>query len=84
MADSVEPMDLGSWLESLGAPESIMGVLPKELRDIDITSVLKMLAAVNTPTFGSLSVETVADSSWGTTLDGTPESAIQWLPIVRD
>ncbi len=84
MADSVEPMDLGSWLESLGAPDSIMGVLPKEFRDIDITSVLKMLAAVNTPPFGSMSVETAADSESDTTWEGTPESAIQWLPVVRD
>lgn len=84
MADSVEPMDLGSWLESLGAPDTILGVLPKELRDIDITSVLKMLAAVNPPTFASFGVATASDSESGQVSSGTSESAIHWLPIVRD
>jgi hypothetical protein len=84
MADSVEPMDLGSWLESLGAPDTIMGVLPKELRDIDITSVLKMLAAVNPPTLGSIGVETASNSESGQVPSGASESAIHWLPIVRD
>lgn len=80
MADSVEPKDLGEWLASLGTPDTIMSVLPKELRDIDVSSVLKMLATVNAPSFGSVSVETASTTK---TRD-TPESGIQWLPIVRD
>lgn len=80
MADSIEPMDLETWLASLGAPESIMSILPKELREIDVTSVMKMLATVNAPSFGSISVETVAVNS--SSVD--PDSQIQWLPVVRD
>lgn len=80
MADSVEPRDLGEWLASLGAPESITNVLPKELRDIDVSSVLKVLSNVNTSTFGSITVETAPV----TAAVDSPESGIQWLPIVRD
>ncbi len=80
MADSVEPRDLGEWLASLGAPESITNVLPKELRDIDVSSVLKVLSSVNTSTFGSITVETAP----ATAAVDSPESGIQWLPIVRD
>jgi hypothetical protein len=80
VADSVEPRDLGEWLASLGAPESITNVLPQELRDIDVSSVLKVLSHVNAPTFGSITVETAP----ATAAVNSSESGIQWLPIVRD
>jgi hypothetical protein len=38
------------------------------------------LAAVNTPSFGSISVETASSNA----TIATPESGIHWLPIVRD
>ncbi|MCF8530068.1 MAG: hypothetical protein K9G05_07630 [Candidatus Nanopelagicales bacterium] len=72
MADSLMPENLGKWLSSLGAPDNLLGMLPQELRDLDVSSVLGML--------GSLGVETTTarpESEEGS-------ESIRWLPILRD
>jgi hypothetical protein len=74
MAESVEPTDLGSWLASIGAPESISSMLPKELRDLDVSSVLNMFSASDISRGESDSQPT----------DRPADRIIQWLPILRE
>ena len=74
MAESVEPTDLGSWLASIGAPESISSMLPKELRDLDVSSVLNM--------FGAIDISRGESDSQPT--DRPTDRIIQWLPILRE
>lgn len=80
MADAVEPSDLGSWLASLGAPDSLTGILPKEFREIDISSVVKLLATVNTLPPNTLNIESPSDQ----TSMFRERLEIRWLPIVLD
>jgi hypothetical protein len=74
MAESVEPTDLASWLASVGAPESITSLLPKELRDIDVGAVLNM--------FGGMDISRGESDSQPT--DWSSDRAIQWLPVLRE
>jgi len=80
VAEPLEPIDLGSWLASLGAPESFMGIVPQEVRDVDISSVLKMLGSVGSQGFGSLGMDVTSGSPDVETVN----SGIRWLPIMRD
>lgn len=80
--------DLGSWLASMGTPESLTNMIPKELRELDISSVFRMLGAVGSG--GSVTSEESnqpLNQVEGNDLFIPGENSdrcIQWLPIVRD
>ena len=70
--DKKSSSDLGSWLNSMGAPESITELVPSEITGIDIAPILSMLGGV-----GIKSGVRGADEG-----DATPDE-IRWLPILR-
>jgi hypothetical protein len=74
VADPAEPTDLGSWLINVGTPESLAGMLPKELRDLDVSAVLNMFSGID------IARGETDSQSMDTPLD----RSIHWLPIFRD
>jgi hypothetical protein len=61
-------------LKSFGAPESITGRLPQELRDLDVSAVIKMFS----------NVDLARGETGPSSVDQSVERSIQWLPIIRD
>ena len=64
--------DLGSWLNSMGAPASITELMPSEITGLDIAPIMSMLGGV-----GIKSGVRGANSG-----DAAPDE-IRWLPIVQ-
>jgi hypothetical protein len=69
------PMELASWLESLGTPSSITNLMPADLRSIDIGAFMRMLGGVGIETSSSHSNDPINSS--------LERQHIQWLPISR-
>ena len=70
--DKKSSSDLGSWLNSMGAPESVTELMPSEITGLDIAPILSMLGRVGIKSGvrGAQSGDATADE-------------IRWLPIVR-
>lgn len=89
MADAINPrepndggseaVDLMSWLTNLGAPDSLTSMLPKEIRAVDMTSVMAMIQSIPL-------VSDTVDSVFGQGGKSDPPAhlTITWLPITRD
>jgi hypothetical protein len=70
--DKKSSSDLGSWLNSMGAPASVTELMPSEITGLDIAPILSMLGGVGIKSGvrGAQSVDATADE-------------IRWLPIMR-
>ena len=64
--------DLGSWLTSMGAPESITDLMPSEITGLDLAPLIAMLGGVGVRSGvrNSADRKQLADS-------------IKWLPLDR-
>ena len=86
--DVNEPAELGDWLTSLGTPESLTNMIPKELRELDISSVFRMLGGVGaiTDTASGGTAEASAELEGGALPVGghAADRSIRWLPVIRD
>jgi hypothetical protein len=70
--DKKSSSDLGSWLNSMGAPASVTELMPSEITGLDIAPILSMLGGVGIKSGvrGSQASDATADE-------------IRWLPIMR-
>ena len=84
--------DLGSWLISLGAPESITGLMPSELTRLDIAPLLALFDGVGLNGSGLMGSGLMGSELGGVRvanglLDGAGGKAltdeIRWLPVIR-
>ena len=83
-----EPVsDLGSWLISMGAPESITGLMPSELTRLDIAPLLALFDGVGLNGSGLMGSELGGVGVTSGLLDGAGGKAltdeIRWLPVIR-
>jgi hypothetical protein len=70
--DKKPTSDLGSWLNSMGAPVSITELMPSEITGLDIAPLLTMLGGVG-----------IKSGVRGAHTGGSNVDEIRWLPIVR-
>ena len=84
--------DLGSWLISVGAPESITGLMPSELTRLDIAPLLALFDGVGLNGSGLMGSSLIGSELGGVgvtsgLLDGAGGKAltdeIRWLPVIR-
>lgn len=84
--------DLGSWLISMGAPESITGLMPSELTRLDIAPLLALFDGVGLNGSGLMGSGLMGSELGGVgvtsgLLDGAGGKAltdeIRWLPVIR-
>ena len=84
--------DLGSWLISMGAPESITGLMPSELTRLDIAPLLALFDGVGLNGSGLMGSGLMGSELGGVRvanglLDGAGGKAltdeIRWLPVIR-
>ena len=79
--------DLGSWLISMGAPESITGLMPSELTRLDIAPLLALFDGVGLNGSGLMGSELGGVRVANGLLDGAGGKAltdeIRWLPVIR-
>ena len=84
--------DLGSWLISVGAPESITGLMPSELTRLDIAPLLALFDGVGLNGSGLMGSGLMGSELGGVRvanglLDGAGGKAltdeIRWLPVIR-
>ena len=89
--------DLGSWLISMGAPESITGLMPSELTRLDIAPLLALFDGVGLNGSGLMGSGLMGSGLMGSELggvrvangllDGAGGKAltdeIRWLPVIR-
>ena len=93
-----EPVsDLGSWLISLGAPESITGLMPSEMAGLDIAPLVALLSGIGLSGSGLMGSGLMGSGLMGSELggvrvangllDGAGGKAltdeIRWLPVIR-
>ena len=88
-----EPVsDLGSWLISLGAPESITGLMPSEMAGLDIAPLVALLSGIGLSGSGLMGSGLMGSELGGVgvtsgLLDGAGGKAltdeIRWLPVIR-
>lgn len=84
--------DLGSWLSSLGAPQSITDLMPSEIAGLDIAPLLSLFngivlngsalmeSAMRGSELGGVGVKGgLRDATGGK----TSTDAIRWLPVIR-
>ena len=64
--------DLGSWLNSMGAPASITELMPTEIIGLDIANIMSMLGGVG-----------IKSGVRGANSGDTAPDEIRWLPIVH-
>ncbi|MFY9207693.1 MAG: hypothetical protein WAO33_01130 [Candidatus Nanopelagicales bacterium] len=64
--------DLGSWLTSMGAPESITDLMPSEITGLDLAPLIAMLGGVGVRS----GVRNAGDSE-------RLADSIKWLPLDR-
>ncbi len=69
--------DLGSWLISLGAPQSITELMPSEITGLDIAPLMSMFNGVG---LGGVVIKSGVRNA-GTAVQSADE--IKWLPIIR-
>jgi hypothetical protein len=70
--DKKSSSDLGSWLNSMGAPASITELVPSEITGLDIAPILSMLGGVG-----------IKSGVRGAHASAATPDEIRWLPIVR-
>ena len=84
--------DLGSWLISMGAPESITGLMPSELTRLDIAPLVALLSGIGLSGSGLMGSGLMGSELGGVRvanglLDGAGGKAltdeIRWLPVIR-
>jgi hypothetical protein len=84
--------DLGSWLISVGAPESITDLMPSELTRLDIAPLLALFDGVGLNGSGLMGSGLMGSELGGVRvanglLDGAGGKAltdeIRWLPVIR-
>ena len=84
--------DLGSWLISVGAPESITGLMPSEMAGLDIAPLLALLSGIGLNGSGLMGSGLMGSELGGVgvtsgLLDGAGGKAltdeIRWLPVIR-
>lgn len=63
--------DLGSWLNSMGAPVSLTELMPSEFTGLDIAPIIAMLGGVG-----------ITTGVRGADSGVTPKDEIRWLPII--
>jgi hypothetical protein len=63
--------DLGSWLNSMGAPASITGLMPSEITGLDMAPLVSMLGGVG-----------IKSGVRGADTGETTTDEIRWLPII--
>ncbi|MGB4733744.1 MAG: hypothetical protein WBH19_05190 [Candidatus Nanopelagicales bacterium] len=84
--------DLGSWLISVGAPESITDLIPSELARLDIAPLLALFSGIGLNGSGLMGSGLMGSELGGVSvesglLDGAggkvPADEIRWLPVIR-
>ena len=84
--------DLGSWLISMGAPESITDLMPSEMAGLDIAPLLALLSGIGLSGSGLMGSGLMGSELGGVRvanglLDGAGGKAltdeIRWLPVIR-
>jgi len=79
--------DLGSWLISMGAPESITGLMPSEMAGLDIAPLVALLSGIGLSGSGLMGSELGGVRVANGLLDGAGGKAltdeIRWLPVIR-
>jgi hypothetical protein len=84
--------DLGSWLISVGAPESITDLMPSEMAGLDIAPLLALLSGIGLSGSGLIGSSLSGSELGGVRvanglLDGAGGKAltdeIRWLPVIR-
>ena len=84
--------DLGSWLISVGAPESITDLMPSEMAGLDIAPLLALLSGIGLSGSGLMGSGLMGSELGGVgvtsgLLDGAGGKAltdeIRWLPVIR-
>ena len=84
--------DLGSWLISMGAPESITGLMPSEMAGLDIAPLVALLSGIGLSGSGLMGSGLMGSELGGVRvanglLDGAGGKAltdeIRWLPVIR-
>lgn len=79
-AEVIEPSDVGSWLASLGAPESLTNMIPKDVREFDVSSVLRLLGGPASSEQSDIEGGAISDSAAAQASD----RSIRWLPVLRE
>ena len=79
--------DLGSWLISVGAPESITDLIPSEMARLDIAPLLALFNGIGLNGWGLMGSELGGVSVASGRLNGAggkvSADEIRWLPIIR-
>ena len=89
--------DLGSWLISVGAPESITDLMPSEMAGLDIAPLLALLSGIGLSGSGLMGSGLMGSGLMGSELGGVGVTSglldgaggkaltdeIRWLPVIR-
>ena len=89
--------DLGSWLISVGAPESITDLIPSEMARLDIAPLLALFNRIGLNGSGLMGSGLMGSGLMGSELGGVSVASgrlngaggkvsadeIRWLPIIR-
>ena len=89
--------DLGSWLISVGAPESITDLIPSEMARLDIAPLLALFNGIGLKGSGLMGSGLMGSGLMGSELGGVSVASgrldgaggkvsadeIRWLPIIR-
>jgi hypothetical protein len=89
--------DLGSWLISVGAPESITDLIPSEMARLDIAPLLALFNGIGLNGSGLMGSGLMGSGLMGSELGGVSVASgrldgaggkvsadeIRWLPIIR-
>ena len=89
--------DLGSWLISVGAPESITDLIPSEMARLDIAPLLALFNGIGLNGSGLMGSGLMGSGLMGSELGGVSVKSglldgaggkvsadeIRWLPIIR-
>jgi hypothetical protein len=71
--DKKSTSDLGSWLNSMGAPASITELMPSEITGLDVAPIMSMLGGVG-----------IRSGVRGADTGNVTADEIRWLPIISD
>ena len=69
--DEKSTSDLGSWLNSMGAPASITELMPSEITGLDVAPLVAMLGGVG-----------IKSGVRGADTGDISTDEIRWLPII--
>jgi len=89
--------DLGSWLISMGAPESITDLMPSEMAGLDIAPLLALFNGIGLNGSGLMGSGLMGSGLMGSELGGVGVKSgllagtggkastddIRWLPVIR-